>query len=532
MRFIGGLILLLLAILAFHWCAGEIAIQNLGSETRARVTRVTRSFSMRVRSSYSAHYEFDAREQGTAYGTFPSHRGAEGSGVTIRYLRHDPSWNTPKASWYAGLWMAFYGALAWPLALWSARTFLFRRIHRLGEPEDEEEDDTETDGTSEKTSPAEAQAAPAPAPVADLGPVPFRNRWPAAFLFSLALSAVAIACNLVWFKAREEAYIRSASAALPPPPALDGDALPPPPPLDAPTPTPPVAPLPRGASLGNTANGSLLGFDGDAFYYGLWRNYDNPAAPPPGLYRFSLDGTGRTLVGKPGETEGIYRGIQVKDEWIYYIAMNGIRRIRKDGTKQKQLTENRVASIAVVGDWIYYQHSALNGAIYRMRLDGSREQRLCREAVGALCVADDGWIYYANQSDQAHLWRMKHDGTERTRLTDRRVGLLLVQADVIWFTDLDKHSSLCLMSPAGTGVEVVVEDQVSTINWHDGRIYFNRNNGELARCKADGTELETVAPLASSVLIHAERLFIHPDIEAKSFKQSKLDGSSPRDLRF
>ncbi len=532
MRFIGGSILLLLAVLAFHWCAGEIAVQNFGRETRATVTSVSKSSTSTRRSSYTANYEFVTEDMSKGYGSCPSHKGAGGGSVRIRYLPHDPTFNTPTVWWYAGFWMVAFGAAAWPLALWSARTFLFRRIRRFGEPEGEEDDDEETDDAGEKGETAAAQSAPAPAPAADTGPVPFRNRWSAAMLFSVALGALAIAVNLAWFDAKEKGFTRNQTAALPPPPSLDGGALPPPPPLDPPAPAAIAAPLPRGASIGNTANGSLLGFDGDALYFGLWLNYDNPAAPPPGLYRFTLDGTGRTLIGRPGETEGIYRGIQVKDEWIYYIAMNGIRRIRKDGTKHKTLTENRVSSMAVVGDWIYYQHAALDGAIYRMRLDGSSEQRLCREAVGALCVADDGWIYYANKTDRDRLWRMKTDGSARARLAERRVGMLLVAGGSLWFTDLDKNTSLCLMDPSGTGAEVVVEDRVSTINWSDGRIYFNRNNGELARCKADGTELETVAPVASAVFIYAERLFIHPEIEAKSFKQSKLDGSNSRDLRF
>ena len=525
MRFIGALIVLVLAGLAFHWCAGEIAVQTLGLETRARVESVSKSTGIR-HTSYTAHYEFVTEDMSKGYGSCPSHRGAEGGSVRVRYLRHDPSFNTPAVWWYAGFWMLAFGAPAWLLALWSARLLLFRRIRRPGEPEEDDDNDAADNAADNQKSAETASDDAAPAPAVDVGPVPFRNHWSAALLVSLVLSAAAIACNLAWFDAREKTFTHGQIGATPSP-SHDTAT-----PASANAPAPAAGPVIRGASLGNTANDSLLGFDGDALYYGLWRNYDDPSAPAPGLYRFALDGTGRTLIGKPGETERIYRGVQVKDEWIYYIAMDGICRIRKDGASHRHLTDNRVSSMAVVGDWVYYQHSVLDGAIFRLRLDGSSEKQLCREAVGTMCVADDGWIYYTNKTDEGRLWRMKTDGTGRARLADRRVGALLVVGNTIWFADLGRNSALCRMDPNGSGVQTVVEDSVSAINWADGWVYLCRGRGDLARCKPDGSGLESVVPIVSSVLIHAGHLFIHPDIEAKTFQRSNLDGSDLRELRF
>lgn len=525
MRFIGGLIVLSLAVLAFRWCAGEIAVQTFGRETRAQVSSVSKSSGRRA--SYTAHYDFVTEDMGKGYGSCPSHRGAESSGVSIRYLRQDPSWNTPTVWWYAGFLIVAFGAMAWPLALWSARIFLFRRIRRVGESEededaeDEEDEETEGEETEEKAVDVRTKSAKTTrlAPLAAAVPVPFRNTWSAAILFSFGLSALAIAANLVWFDIREKAVSQSAASTLSPLPTLDGPAA-------------ATVALPRGASAGNVANGSTLGFDGDAFYFGLWRNYDNPSAPPPGLYRFALDGSGRAPVGNPSDTETIFTGIQVKDDWIYYRAMQGIYRIRKDGKKVRQLTENDASSMAVVGDWVYYQHKVLDGAIYRMRLDGGGEEKLCSESVGEMCVADDGWIYYANKTDRDQLWRMKVDGEARARLSKRRVGKLLAAGGSVWFTDLDNNSALSRMDLSGAGVEVVAKDSVSALNWADGRIYFNRENGQAARCKPDGSELETVAPAAAEILIRGKYLFVRPDFEAKAFRRSRLDGSEPKDIRF
>lgn len=521
MRIIGGLFLFLLAVLAFHWCAGEIAVQMLGREVTAYVDSVSRGTSGR-HARYTAHYQFVTEDKSTGYGTCASHQGAEGGRVRVRYFRHDPTFNTPTTWWYAGFWMLLSGGLAWPLALWSARVWLHRRVRRFGDEEEEDEEEEKADAVDDEPEDeaTEAPAKPAVVPPVGLGPVSYRNTWAAAWWFSLVVSAAALALNYAWYQAREQAFVQRLPTMLA---ATAGSAV------DVPA-LPPVAPRTRGATVGNVAAGSALGFDGPVFYTGLWRDYEHGFAPSPGLYRFNLDGTGRTPVGDSEDTERIYTGVQVQGDWVYYLAMDGICRIRKDGTKHRRLTEDRAGSMAVVGDWIYYQHSILNNAIFRLRLDGGGAQRLCRETVGSMCVADDGWIYYVNQTDGGRLWRMQADGTARARLADQPVGLILVVADTIWFTDPARDSALCRMTTRGTEARVVADEFASGLQWADGWIYFRQRSGALARCQPDGSRLAIVAPQASSVLIHDGQLYLRPYFDSPVFLRTDLDGSHPRTL--
>ena len=53
-----------------------------------------------------------------------------------------------------------------------------------------------------------------------------------------------------------------------------------------------------------------------------------------------------------------------------------------------------------------------NGAVYRMRTDGSERTRIGEDRAAFLSVQGD-WIYYANQDDNNSLYRMKTDGSER-----------------------------------------------------------------------------------------------------------------------
>jgi len=288
-----------------------------------------------------------------------------------------------------------------------------------------------------------------------------------------------------------------------------------------------VPPLPRGASLGNASQGGAFGFDGAAVYMGFWRDFDTPNAPAPGLYRLDLDGTNRAPLGKLKDTEGVFEGVQVLGDTIYFITMGGLDSIHKDGTKLRHLCDSRVKAMAVVGDAIYYKMEVLGGSIHRMAMDGSNKKRLHPDAVGAFCVADDKWIYYANESDGGRLWRMRQDGAQRARLADARPGQLLVAGGVVWFTDVGNNYALCRLNTDGSGLDTIVEETVSALNWCDGKIYFIRGQSGLGRSDPDGTNMETIPRRCVGALIHNGYLFLREDYDTKKIVRTKLDGSEP-----
>ena len=291
---------------------------------------------------------------------------------------------------------------------------------------------------------------------------------------------------------------------------------------------PPVAlPLPRGASLGNASQNCPLGFDGTNVYMGFWRDFDTPNAPAPGLYRLDLDGKNRTPVGKLKDTDRVFEGVQVFGDSIYFITMDGLDTIRKDGTKLHHLSDSRVKAMAIVGDAIYYQMEVLGGSLHRMALDGSGKKRLHQDGVGAFCVADDKWIYYVNKSDGDRLWRMRQDGTQRAKVAEVRPYALLVVDGVIWFSDSEKNNALCRLDTNGRGLDTIVEEPVTMLNWCDGKIYFVRGQSGLGRCDPDGTNMETIPQRCIGALIHNGYLFLREDYDTKKIIRTKLDGSEP-----
>jgi hypothetical protein len=63
--------------------------------------------------------------------------------------------------------------------------------------------------------------------------------------------------------------------------------------------------------------------------------------------------------------------------WIYYsddAPYGGLYRIKPDGTNNEKLSDNRIANIHIVGDWIYYASMmAENTNPYRIKTDGLDE---------------------------------------------------------------------------------------------------------------------------------------------------------------
>ncbi|HRE05080.1 MAG TPA: hypothetical protein PKX00_05690, partial [Opitutaceae bacterium] len=78
MKIVSGLILFAISVPAFRWCAGELAIQLWGVETRAVLRQVGRNEPRGRFAAYRAHYEFETVDGGRASGTAPARRGSQG----------------------------------------------------------------------------------------------------------------------------------------------------------------------------------------------------------------------------------------------------------------------------------------------------------------------------------------------------------------------------------------------------------------------------------------------------------------------
>lgn len=505
MRLVFGFIVLVASGFFWSGVAEQLALTLWGAKTRALVTHVAKEQHRRG-TSYTALYEFTTADKRLGHGSVPSRANAQNAMIDVIYLPARPSVNRPDSVDYVGMMVTWQGGLGLLLALWSAR-ILLRRPKRLG-------------GRPATVDSDLHQSADAGMSREDAPPsVHWRNRWAMAFLLGIVLSGLVVLVCVAGFSgptASLWALLDGGAAA-----ETGGQAGP------APVVTP-VQSGARGATAGNQANGSHFALEGEWLLHSRWREYDRPGSVPPGLYRMKVsDGSGLGPVGDPADTGTIYQGVEVLGGWIYYVDMQGVYRLRVDGSGHKRITKDRVDGMAVVGEHLFVQNKHDHGRLYRLRLDGGGSKRLTEEEVGAWSVGDDGWLYYANQTDGGRIYRCTHDGQGRALVSDRAAIRMIAADGLLWFVD-KQTNQLWKLSVAGGSPEPVVEDMVTAINLAGEHVYFSRTSG-IARCRFDGSEMETIVSDADvwGFVILGGRVWYQSG-EDKSIRSVGVDGAAPR----
>jgi len=158
-----------------------------------------------------------------------------------------------------------------------------------------------------------------------------------------------------------------------------------------PTTQPTTPPNKQGNTSGNIANGGIAAIQGDWIYY---RNN--------GIWKIRTDGTEKQKL-----TDDIVAYINVIGDWIYYNGRDfdeteiNIRRIRTDGTQKANLNNVNSWYVTVIGDWIYYLQTTfdeygymMGGDIYKTKTDGTEVKQLTNSGYISSFSVDNGFIYY------------------------------------------------------------------------------------------------------------------------------------------
>lgn len=167
------------------------------------------------------------------------------------------------------------------------------------------------------------------------------------------------------------------------------------------------------------------------------------------LYRIKTDGSGRQKLSGHYKMQG---DLVVVDDWIYYNGIEGFEhalyRMKIDGSnKQKlyNLSDRRASRLNVVDDWIYFCRES---RICRIKIDGSGLQNLSDDGTTLSLNVMDDWIYYKNMRDGNKLYRMKTDGSNNQKLADI-TGYVHVFRDWIFVYVFASDTIYC-MKPDGT----------------------------------------------------------------------------------
>lgn len=162
----------------------------------------------------------------------------------------------------------------------------------------------------------------------------------------------------------------------------------------------------------NGAPGMTVNIVDNWIYY-----YDSDNEGNDSIFRMKTDGTDKQKIYS-GRTDMMV----VYDGWIYYEDHNSrdLYKMKTDGSGSQLLSsEQRVLSLNVVGDWIFYGggNEAGNRSLSKIKTDGSEKQILCGDNATDICIIGD-WVYYVINGGEYidgervdRIYRIRTDGS-------------------------------------------------------------------------------------------------------------------------
>jgi len=227
------------------------------------------------------------------------------------------------------------------------------------------------------------------------------------------------------------------------------------------------------------------------------------------LYRINKDGGGLTNVSSlkrlnENDTDAMWYPI-MQGDWLYYSNLHeSATRLYKANIDQSDpvpLTSRDAIDINVYGDYIYY--SAINDMqkIYRVKKDGTGDRRVMNEKGGYVQIAGD-YIYYINIGDADKLYRIKLNRRYKQKLADDVVVYFNLSGDEIFYVSGGDKRYLYKIKTDGTGKQLLAELNCSFINVLSDWVFFlasddaaaadGENPYTLYRVSRNGGELEAI----------------------------------------
>jgi hypothetical protein len=258
-----------------------------------------------------------------------------------------------------------------------------------------------------------------------------------------------------------------------------------------------------GNTAGNIANGGLVAVQGDWIYYCDPKEYE--------LCKVKLNGTSKQKL-RELETWGFddyfdYYFLHVIGDWVYYRDGdgddNGLYKMRIDGTDNQRLIDDNCAFVSIADGWAYYCNWGNSKKLYRIQLDGAENQKLNDDECLYVNVTDN-WVYYCNKSDGYGLYKIRIDGTSRKKLNDEESLYVNVVGDWAYYA----NDNIYKIRVNGTGRQRLQEDDNCFDNSHhinvagDWVYYSNHNTAcskesglsSLFKIRVDGTNRQDITP--------------------------------------
>lgn len=191
-------------------------------------------------------------------------------------------------------------------------------------------------------------------------------------------------------------------------------------------------------------------------------------------------------------------GLAVADgDWIYftnYGDFNSLYKIKTDGSGEEKIGGDYAYYLNYYKDWLYYCNASQNSYIYKIKPDGT-QRTLVSESAARNLVIVDGWMYFLNiaylENEDASMtiYKAKTDGSQLTQLLGTTVNGFAVADNMIYYIDATTQNIYKMKTDGSTNTKLSDATAVM-MSVFDDHIYYVDPRDEantLWSMKLDGT---------------------------------------------
>lgn len=238
-----------------------------------------------------------------------------------------------------------------------------------------------------------------------------------------------------------------------------------------------------GNTNGNLVNGGRVAISGEWIYYSLL----------DGIHRMKTDGTEKEIIYS-WETNTNPSPLCIVGDWIYYKRFRPYK-IKIDGSEQQQISEfEYIGSFNVIDDWMYF------GSEYKMKTDGSNVQQINEKncASGNTVNIVDGWVYYYDIDNEGNdsIFKFKIDGTDKQKIYSGRTDHMVVDGEWIYYEEYDSKDLYKMKIDGSENQLIVEEDKILSLNVDGDWIYYGGSDESgtrsLCKIKTDGSDKQVL----------------------------------------
>ena len=226
------------------------------------------------------------------------------------------------------------------------------------------------------------------------------------------------------------------------------------------------------------------------------------------------------------------------DGYIYYcnVGKDGkLYRIKNDGSNNQKLSDDISTNILVSKGYVYYRNHSDGGKIYRIDTNGKNKIKLNEYNSGYINIYNDK-LYYVNFNDNNKIYYVKIDGTSKGKISnDKNISYLYVSKNYIYycFWDVFVSKNIYRIDLDGKNKQKLSDDNVLEINVANGYIYYiNQSDKNSIYCiKADGTNEKKICnDFATNLNVAGEYIYYRNTSDSFKLYRVKIDGTNRKKL--